>query len=152
MLRNLLATAAAAALVASVVGGVSLASATGRGGDREFVLVERQVSQHFVDLGVAGLGVGDHAVFRSVFRTPGGAKAGDVHVVCTLVSKAAAQCDATARLHGGTLELSGLFNITSPDVQLAITGGTGAYDRARGQLSSHHVAGNVSRDTFDVDL
>jgi allene oxide cyclase-like protein len=131
--------------------GVSLASATGGGGDREFVLIERQVSQHFVDLGAAGLSVGDHAVFRSVFTTPRGAKAGDVNVVCTLVSKTAAHCAATATLHGGTLELSGLLNITSPDVQLAIIGGTGAFDRARGQLSSHHLHGDVSRDTFDLD-
>jgi hypothetical protein len=47
-------TAAAAALIATIIGGVSLASATGRGGDRDFVLIEHQVSQHFVDLGAAG--------------------------------------------------------------------------------------------------
>ena len=151
MLRKLFLSAAAAALVATVVGGVSLASATGRGGDREFVLIEHQVSQHFVDLGATGLGVGDHAVFRSVFKTRGGANAGDVNVVCTLVSKTAARCEATARLQRGTLELSGLFNITSPDIRLAIVGGTGVYDRARGQLSSHHLNGDVSRDAFDLD-
>jgi hypothetical protein len=151
MLRRLFMTGAVAAMVAIVIGGVSLASANGGGGDREFVLIERQVSQHFVDLGAAGLSVGDHAVFRSVFRTPGRAQAGDINVVCTLVRKAVVHCDATARLHDGTLELSGLFNITSPDVRLAIIGGTGAFDRAHGQLSSHHLNGNMSRDTFDLD-
>jgi hypothetical protein len=151
MVRKLLITAAAAALVATAVGGVSLASATGRAGDRDFVLNEHQVSQHFVDLGGTGLSVGDHAVFRSVFTTLSGAHAGDVTVVCTLVSKTAVQCDATARLRGGTLELSGLFTITSPDVRLAIIGGTGAFDRARGQFSSHHVNGELSRDTFHLE-
>ena len=151
MLRKALITGAAAAIVGLVVGGASLASADGGSSDRQFVLIERQVSQHFVDLGDAGLSVGDHAVFRSVFKTPGGANAGDVNVVCTLVSKTAARCEATARLQRGTLELSGLFNITSPDIRLAIVGGTGVYDRARGQLSSHHLNGDVSRDTFDLD-
>src|SRR5690242_19622835 len=102
MFRTLTVTAAAAALVATVVGGGSLASATGRGGERVIVLDERQVSQHFVDLGASGLSVGDHAVFRSVFSTPDGARAGDVNVVCTLIKKTAVHCDATARLHGGT--------------------------------------------------
>ena len=151
MLRKALITGAAAAIVGLVVGGASLASADGGSSDRQFVLIERQVSQHFVDLGDAGLSVGDHAVFRSVFTTPSRAHAGDVNVVCTLVSKVAVHCNATARLHNGTLELSGLFNITSPDIRLAITGGTGAFDRAHGQLSSHHLHGNISRDTFDVD-
>jgi hypothetical protein len=151
MLRRLVMTGAAAAIVGVVAGGVSLASGNGTSGDRQFVLTERQVSQHFVDLGASGLTVGDHAVFRSVFATADGARAGDIDVVCTLVRKAAVHCDGTARLHGGTLEVSGRFTITSPDVRLAIIGGTGAFDRAHGQLTSHHLHGNVSRDTFDVD-
>jgi hypothetical protein len=72
MLRKALITGAAAAIVGLVVGGASLASADGGSSDRQFVLIERQVSQHFVDLGDAGLSVGDHAVFRSVFTTPTG--------------------------------------------------------------------------------
>lgn len=151
MFRKALITGAAAAIVGLIVGGASLASADSRSGDRTFVLIERQVSQHFVDLGAAGLSVGDHAVFRSTFTTPGRAQAGDVNVVCTLVSKATVHCNATARLQNGTLELSGLFKITSPDIRLAITGGTGTFDRAHGQLSSHHLHGNMSRDTFDLD-
>ena len=151
MLRRLFSTGGAAAIVGFVLGGVSLASGNGGSADREFVLIERQVSQHFVDLGAAGLTVGDHAVFRSVFTTPGRARAGDIDVVCTLVRRAAVHCDATARLRGGTLELSGRFNVTSPDVRLAIIGGTGAFDRAHGELTSHHLHGNVSRDTFDLD-
>jgi hypothetical protein len=151
MLQKAFITGAAAAIVGLGVGGASLASADGETSDRQFVLIEHQVSQHFVDLGDAGLSVGDHAVFRSVFTTPSRAHAGDVNVVCTLVGKATVHCNATARLHDGTLELGGLFDITSPDIRLAIIGGTGAFDRAHGQLSSHHLHGNISRDTFDID-
>jgi hypothetical protein len=150
MVRTLVITAAIAALVATIAGGASLASATGTG-DRPVTLNERQVAQDFVDLGAAGLSSGDHAVFRSVFTTPAGARAGTLTVVCTLVSGTAAHCAATARLRGGTLEMSGLFTITSPDVRLAIIGGTESYDRARGQLLSHHLHGDVSRDTLDID-
>jgi hypothetical protein len=52
-----------------------------------------------------------------------------------VVSSELAQFGGTARLHGGTLAYSGT-SPNKPTFSLAITGGTGAYESAEGQV--HH--------------
>ena len=66
----------------------------------------------------------------------GGNVAGDdtgtVRLVCTVLGNAAAVCNVQLQLAHGTLSAQGAVPQVSDDTPMAIIGGTGAYDGARG--------------------
>jgi len=84
---------------------------------------------------------GDLVVITHKLTTPGGRKAGSLHVVCTVTSPrrtletSVFQCDATYVLRNGRITAS-TASLLGRKVTLAITGGTGAYDGARGEIVS----------------
>ncbi|WP_028067252.1 allene oxide cyclase barrel-like domain-containing protein [Solirubrobacter soli] len=90
-----------------------------------------------IDLGTPGPGVGDQQIISmDVFK--GAQKIGSSHVVCVRVRADVAQCDNVTHLPAGDIVATGLVTDaqeeTSPFIQ-AITGGTGAYRNAHGQLT-----------------
>jgi hypothetical protein len=97
-----------------------------------------------IDVGAPGLSLGDQVVFSgNLIRS--GVQVGRVGVVCTFVSTAnpdrvEAQCPGTAILPGGQITIQGTIVNRALNFTLPITGGSGLYDRAQGQMVSHDVS------------
>jgi hypothetical protein len=151
MLRKLLVTAGVGALVALAIGGASFASASGEGGGRTIVVIEKTTSQRFLDLGKPGPTAGDEFFFDSQFwnaqRTR---QVGSNHGYCVFESQQRAHCVGTGRLGGGTLEFAGQASITATTSTFAITGGTGAFDGAEGHVNVRNLnsEGTLTRDVI----
>jgi hypothetical protein len=108
--------------------------------------------------------LGDQRVFTDELREldnsgqPTGSVVGEHSGHCTLVRKEPAgeriyQCFATFRLGGGLITARTLFdlsNVPAGGLKSAITGGTGQYDEARGEVTSTFQAGGVT--IFEIDL
>jgi hypothetical protein len=74
-------------------------------------------------------------------RTLSGKPAGSVDLVCTATRpqhfpKVAVPCVGVAKVSDGTLAFAGIVNIDKNKQTLAVTGGTGAYEGARGTITS----------------
>lgn len=152
-LRRGLMTAAVAAVVAAAVGGVSLARA-GSSGDRTLRVTEVQTGSAFVNISHSQQGApGDEFIFHAKLRKAGN-RVGSLDAKCTLMLHHLLQCEGTAHLRGGTLALSaGITDAESNSTaRIAITGGTGRYDHAHGELISTSTGKNTNRDVFDIDL
>ena len=104
--------------------------------------------QDLLDRGRRGLSVGD--VLVSVGRLVGldGRLLGSFGTSCTVADlgrSAAYQCDGRDSLPGGQIVFAG-ETVPSKHVQvLAITGGTGDYSEARGQLTLVRLKPNVTQ-------
>ena len=103
----------------------------------------------FVDAGAPGPSAGDVAIFNDGLNRPDGTPAGEFHQVCTLVTFAGNrftsgyECTGTIALKAGTITLQGSFTPARPDQVDAISGGTGAFRTARGEIETQAVADNV---------
>jgi hypothetical protein len=155
MVHKLLIPAAVAALVATVVGGASFASATSssEGSGKTIVVIEKTTSQHFLDLGKPGPTAGDEFFFGSQFwNTSQTQRVGSNHGYCVLLTKRLVHCLGTARLGGGTIEFAGAVNGSASQLTIAITGGTGAFREAEGQVVIHNLnsQGTLSRDVIEL--
>jgi allene oxide cyclase-like protein len=105
-----------------------------------------------IDLGQPGDSVGDQQIISmDVFKGP--KRVGESHVVCTVVRAGIVQCDNVTNLPGGQITATGLVTDaqeeTSPFVQ-AITGGTGAYRNAHGQLTVSEAGPQPATLTFQL--
>lgn len=150
--KLILRTIAATGVAAILIGAGSLASASGGREDTTFRLNAVRTSTVAVDVGQPGTSGGDQFIYgwrlRNIRNT---ATVGDATDVCTVLSSTGVSmhCVSTITLRAGTLELAG--SVTSrATFTVAITGGTGAYDQARGQLvASPHPSGRV---VFALDV
>jgi hypothetical protein len=111
-----------------------------------------------IDLGAPGLSAGDQQIITmDVFA--GSKRVGESHVVCTMVrvdptTKASiTQCDNVTSLPGGQIVAAGIVTSAqeeqSPFTQ-AITGGTGAYRNAHGQLTVSEAGPQPAVLTFQL--
>jgi Allene oxide cyclase barrel like domain len=102
----------------------------------------------YVDTGKPGATVGDLVVVRD-----GLLPAGTLNQVCTLVNVKGGpftsdyECTGSLALPDGTITMAGPFTPTTPEQTAAITGGTGAYAKAHGQIVVRAEA-----DEFVVEL
>src|SRR5262245_37530465 len=106
-----------------------------------------------IDTGVPGLSPGDVVVTKDGLLDPQGGDAGTTSQVCTLVSPAATlftstfECTGSFVLAGGTISVEGPF-VPTADVSVeAVTGGTGEFVKARGQVT---IAAEA--DTIEIEL
>ena len=156
MLRKLMVGVLATVLVAT---GASMAVAGGGddgdddGGD-VIRLVDRLVSEADLDLGETGEGVGDRFVFSGDLYK-GDDKVGDDGGECTIVRlvervAATANCVATLRLPGGQITVQGLVDFADEEepITVAITGGTGRYDEADGEMTIETISDTEDRFTI----
>jgi hypothetical protein len=111
-----------------------------------------------IDLGTPGDSAGDQKIITmDVFAQT--KRIGESHVVCTMVrvdpaTKASiTQCDNVTSLPGGQLVATGVVTSAqeeqSPFIQ-AITGGTGAYRNAHGQLTVSEAGPQPATLTFEL--
>ncbi len=153
-------------LAVVLAGSASVAVAGGtdaeRGADAErwrtLELTGTSAGEEFVDVGPPGPSLGDAQVFSEDLHRRG-ATVGQYHVLCTITRADVrtraftAHCTGTASLPGGQIATQGL--VTSAQLERepfdqAITGGTGAYRRARGEAVIDEAGPQPARFTFRV--
>ncbi|HEY6932118.1 MAG TPA: allene oxide cyclase family protein, partial [Marmoricola sp.] len=140
--RVIIASTTVAVTVAAGAVAVGAANASSTGAavttGRHITVVERAVSDTVVDTGPKGDSQGDLLSFANpVFNAANSKKVGHDNGSCirTRVGRAW-ECSWTTRLARGSLVVEGPF-LDKHDSTLAITGGTGAYSRARGVMHLH---------------
>lgn len=104
------------------------------------VEADKELQPTFVDTGKPGLSPGDIVVARDEVLHSNGSPAGSFRQVCTLVDVASNpftstyECSGSIALKNGTITMQGPFTPAQPEQAAAITGGTGAYRTARGEI------------------
>ena len=126
--------------VVMVAVGVGLAGAAHlRAGEmKTMTLVERATTDAVTDLGATGDSVGDILTFANdVYDASNATKVGTNQGFCARVAVPVSwECFWTLTVADGQLTVEGPF-YDAGDSVLAITGGTGAYKAARGQMKLH---------------
>ncbi len=152
-LGRMLMTAMVAGLLAAAIGGVSLARAGS--GDRTMTLTEVETGAQFVNItNTPQGGPGDQIVLRRVVKNAAGDRVGTLNVVCEVVLGRKLLCNGVYRLPGGTI--TGTAQDTQDEsstapVHIAITGGTGRYDQAKGQITSTPTGNITTQSVVDLD-
>jgi hypothetical protein len=103
----------------------------------------------FVDTGAPGPSVGDVAIHRDGVLREGGSPAGTFNQVCTLVALKGSpfasefECSGSITLGGDTITMQGPFVPSAAESSAAITGGTGRYATARGEVAVRAEADQI---------
>lgn len=150
-MRKLISAVAALGLL-TVVGVLTVGGQASAESDRVEVLNLTSVTDQEaeLDLGDEGFGVGDQFVFSDkLFHE--GRQVGVDGGACTITNvdgqTATANCLDSLRLPKGQITVQGLVTFAEDDMALAvaITGGTGAYNTAHGELRLTPVSENVDQ-------
>jgi hypothetical protein len=148
--RRLLAATGIAIAVAA--GGASIARAGGAAAHGEFVLTETTTARASVDVDRSGTSSpGDAFIFHSVLTDGAGATVGHVDGHCVVLLGARNLCHSVVSLARGTLSTTFVATGGSATLAISIDGGTGRYDRARGQISATRATSTAFREEFDID-
>ena len=106
-----------------------------------------------VDIGDPGVSAGDHVVTVDGVLDEHGDRAGSMSQVCTILSPgenvftSTYDCSGSFDLADGSITVQGTFVPTAESSTLAITGGTGRFAKARGE-----VVLATEADTITIDL
>jgi hypothetical protein len=157
MLKKLMVGALTTAIVAA---GASMAFAgSGEDGDDDgdhIRVTARLAGESEIDLPPSGFGVGDKIVLtHDLYRD--GEKIGESGGECTFVrtggETSTAQCLASFALSGGQITVQGLVTFAQEPAPftVAVTGGTGRYRDADGELHVETVSEEEERLTFRLD-
>jgi hypothetical protein len=154
MRKFLIITASAVALFLAPGSMFAASAGTSAAASQTIRLVARQVSATLVPVpGQTGhqLVPGDQLVFTDSL-TRNGASYGHNAIHCVIVVAADAVCVGAFTLPGGQLTIAGdVGSINSHGSKsVAVTGGTGQYQSARGQLTVKDRSAAVSVDTFQL--
>lgn len=155
------AAATAAVLTTLAVGQSSSQAAPGAATGDNFVLVGRSAQAKDIDEGRKGPSVGDRYVFsENLFEKGSSKRVGRLAAFCDVTyvernSKGKAidslmQCIATFRLPNGQISGQTATRWSDKGATLAITGGSGDYDDATGEIDIKFVTDAKSIYTFQV--
>jgi hypothetical protein len=145
--------------VVAAVAGIAVAStsagssSSGHGSEHVIRVTAETLQRTQIDLGDEGFSQGDQIVFSDeVFQH--GKKVGQLHGVCTAQRVLAGhepifQCGSTLSLPRGQLTIRGAAAFDEP-FTLALTGGTGDYRTAHGQVRIEILSGTEVRLTLFV--
>lgn len=160
MRRSALRLGTAAGLTAAALAVVPPASAADGNRTETIRLTARQVQSRLLDLGAKGLSLGDELVIaEDLYR--GGKKIGDHSVVCTYIriqpGDLQLQCVGTFALPEGQITSQALLHLKrqgtpAPAVDIALTGGSGAYSTARGYVHTVAAGGTERQVTFHITM
>ena len=119
-----------------------------RSGDHALTVIEHEVRSAGVDVGEPGDSPGDYFLFESKLTDPRSGKVvGWDSGKCMLVVWTF-RCEATAKINGkGKIEVGGSF-FSATDNRIAVTGGTGSYDEAAGELVVMNLPSGDTQLTF----
>lgn len=142
-----------AAIAATVAGGASIAHAGGSGRPHgEFVLTETTTGRASVDVDRSGgSSPGDEFIFHSVLTNAAATAVGSVDGHCTTLLDGRVLCHSVVSLARGTLSTTFVAAGGSATLAISIDGGTGRYDRARGQITATRATSTAFREVFDID-
>ena len=155
MIRRAFLVIATVATLALMVGTVAASPFNGHGQrPTPFTVVERALTDVVTDLGAPGDSIGDLLTFGNpVFNAANTTQIGTDQGECFRTNPGEAwECTWTTYLADGSLTVQGTFLDSLADSTLAITGGTGIYRGARGEMTLHsRNAGGTEFDfTFKV--
>jgi hypothetical protein len=155
--KSLRRVALASLLVVAAAGAATSAHANG---GSEYARTIRLVEAHtdgqpkIVDVdGDKALSVGDVAVIKDDLNREDGSRAGDFNQVCTVVTLGTTapvpltstyECTGTFHLANGSISQQGTFVPLKADQADAISGGTGAYQTARGEIETQAIADRIT--------
>ena len=111
----------------------------GHGKTIPLIQADKTLQPTFVDAGTPGPSAGDLAVIHDGVLL-NGAPAGSYNQVCTLAALGASpftsefECIGSITLKDGTITMAGPFVPAKAEQSAAITGGTGEYRTARGEV------------------
>jgi hypothetical protein len=138
-----------AAAAAAVVTGAVLARGGGaETGPATIRITDVQTEYKRIDAGAAGR-IGDVEVLRQQLynRRISSRPIGSAYVVCMFLDRRARQCNATYVLPRGKIVVAGALD-SRLLYEVAIIGGTGLYDNARGALTVTSTALRPRRDVL----
>lgn len=127
-----------------VVGALAIQAALAITEAKTFTVVAPDAEQGRIDLGQGGPSLGDLFVFSGPLQNETGAEVGRLDGQCTTTSApgpSAEQrqlCIVNATFenrNGAEIDAQGVGRVEAEDVVLAVTGGTGIYQNARGQAT-----------------
>ena len=158
MRKSRLTAVLAATACGALVAGVSVAQADDRtaghrAGPAVFTLIEHADTDTVVDLGPRGDSLGDTLAFANPVYDTARHKVGSDQGSCVRTKVGTAwECSWTTTLNGGSIVVQGPF-YDAADSTLAITGGTGKWRTARGQMHLHarDAMGSAYDFTFEVE-
>jgi hypothetical protein len=159
-------TALALVLVGGSLTAASAATTNSSSDDRQTTTIHfiaRTIDSALLDLGAQGLSLGDGAIFTDeLFQD--GKRLGEGHGVCTITRITGTapsrtltnQCLITAILPRGQITIQGRLPSTeqgtSPPHSLAVTGGTGSYRTARGEVRVRQISNTENDITIRLIL
>jgi hypothetical protein len=152
MVRRFAVLSAIAALVALAVGVVSPALGASGDDDKKFRVTAITTEEQFVDVGDEGESVGDQFIFSDKLLKDG-EQVGHNAVVCTIVSlkREEAQCVATFWFDGGQITAQVLVSFAEELPAVSITGGSGKYKGAEGEIHIREISQTKSILTFKLE-
>ncbi len=134
---------AAAVVAVAVTAGAAVAVARGGSqltGPRVIHVVERPITDQVIDIGKRGDSPGDQLPFANpIFNAGNTQRVGSDQGNCVRASASQGrwECMWTTFLPGGQVTVEGPFLDARATTLLAVTGGTGQYRNARGQMILH---------------
>jgi hypothetical protein len=150
-------TAVGLAAVAALGVAVAIPSVGQSQTSRTITLDAHTKSVKVVDLPPRGKSSsGDLIVSISTLRNVDGARVGKGYIACTLTGRARTfesanyECTGTNKLKDGSLTFAGNLRLAARELTVAVTGGTGAYDGAAGQLVNTSTSDTDSRQVVTL--
>ena len=154
MLRKLSVLACVVAIAAFAL--ATLVPSAGASGTRWLRVSSYTTEESFVDVGPPNESLGDQIVFATRLMRFG-KQVGNLGVVCTITSlrTQAVQCNATARFFnwfqgGGEISVQGLLLGEPNTFTLPVTGGSGGFVGASGQVHVQQVNPSLEVLTFEL--
>ncbi|MCX7058654.1 MAG: Allene oxide cyclase [Proteobacteria bacterium] len=116
-------------------------------------LVERDATETTIDIGAKGDSVGDLLTFANpVFDAANKTQLGSDQGYCVrVIAGKSWECIWTLSLKEGQITIEGPF-LDVGDSLFSVTGGTGKYAGAKGQLKMHKRDGKATAYDFSYDL
>ena len=156
-MRRLTGVGAALVIVALAMAAALPAASSQQGLDQTIRVIEVQTEARSLDFGHQGPSLGDEFIFHSDLRT-GGESIGHDGGTCTLTSldegsMGELQCVVTLWFDEGQITAQGLIQPSESSAErfeVAITGGTGIYVGAAGQITVVPQTGRRSRLIISV--
>ena len=148
MARRIVTVLAAGGILAALIG-LNLAAGVVSASSSTLTVVERGITDTVVDLGKPGDSIGDLLAFGNpIYDAANVHKIGRDEGSCVRTNPGVAwECTYTTILRGGSLTVEGPYHDSLVDSALAITGGTGIYRSARGEMTLH--ARDATGSAFD---
>jgi hypothetical protein len=131
---------AATFAVAALLSGIGASSVGASAGVAALRFYERPGPTSFVNNAPMGkkAGRGDIVIYANPVFDRRGTQVGTDHGVCTVLSNAQSQCEATIVLPKGQIVTHGIQSVTT-NFEVAVIGGTGAYAGARGTMTARPI-------------